>query len=362
MMRTLYLERPAFWTEPRDPEAWLRALDVLVSAAADALADGPRAIWRRVLDGTVSRRAAHGLFGATPGRGGARLHGVGLLAPSDGRFWMVTGEGRKLIADWKRKPAHALEEYAGFLVRESPWLRLLLGRLLAGDWELRNWPRVRAGRRGLVAGTSLILHRHPAPADWFAGAERAAAGPWLARTGCATLAIARNVLARARGQDDLSWAPLTAPVHLLESVGWLRVDGALSLPRWARADLGVSPGAARLLADISSRRADVRGFVPPEATLRELLTATAQVTPAAHDFARWMDELVRTAVATGAIEVLATEPGQSRHGRGLFGDPARQLVRWVIHDEFDALFLRAWAVLDPGAPAASDRGPDGDSI
>jgi hypothetical protein len=27
-------------------------------------------------------------------------------------------------------------------------------------------------------------------------------------------------------------------------------------------------------------------------------------------------------------------PGQPRHGRGLFGDRDRKLVRWTVHDDF----------------------------
>lgn len=31
MTRTLHLDRPAFWTETSDPEAWFRALEVLAA-------------------------------------------------------------------------------------------------------------------------------------------------------------------------------------------------------------------------------------------------------------------------------------------------------------------------------------------
>ena len=55
----------------------------------------------------------------------------------------------------------------------------------------------------------------------------------------------------------------------------------------------------------------------------------------AAEFAAWMDALMSRAMEKGAIEILALEPGQARHGRGLFGDRRRKLARWVIHEDFN---------------------------
>jgi hypothetical protein len=70
-----------------------------------------------------------------------------------------------------------------------------------------------------------------------------------------------------------------------------------------------------------------------------------------------MDHLLDGAISTGALEVLAAEPGQARHGRGLFGDPTRKLVRWVVHPEFDDRFQSTWAALGSDAPAQR-HGPE----
>ena len=89
----------------------------------------------------------------------------------------------------------------------------------------------------------------------------------------------------------------------------------------------------------------MRGFVAAEPVLRELLAAFG-VSPGDEAFARWMDTLVDEASKRGALELLAVEPGQARHGRGLFADPTRQLVRWVVHGEFNETFQTAWPALE----------------
>jgi len=87
------------------------------------------------------------------------------------------------------------------------------------------------------------------------------------------------------------------------------------------------------------------GPVGAEPVLRELL-ATFGVSPGDEAFARWMDAIVEEASKIGALELLEVEPGQARHGRGLFADPTRKLVRWVVHDEFNAVFENAWPALE----------------
>jgi len=59
-----------------------------------------------------------------------------------------------------------------------------------------------------------------------------------------------------------------------------------------------------------------------------------------------MDSLVDEASKRGTIEFLAVEPGQGRHGRGLFADPTRKLVRWVVHEEFNETFQSVWRALE----------------
>lgn len=343
MTRTLHLERPSFWTETRDPEAWFRALDVLSRAEQSALKGTPRAVWDHALAKTLSRRTALGLFGAAETAEGALLYGTGLMAWSP-VGWQLNEEAAGMLARWQSAPSAVLEELARFLVRESAWIRCLLCRLQDGDWELADWRRVRGGRRGLKPGESLLLHRSSEPREWLVGLEQRVGARWLARTGCSTIAVHPEVLARGTRRDDLSLAPLTAPLHLFEALGWLSADGALRLPAELRAELSGQSSAADVLSRISLANADVRGFVAVEPVLRELLSAFG--TPLTdEDFARWMDGLVQASKSTGAIEILAAEPGQARHGRGLFGDPARKLVRWVIHDEFNKCFQQAWAAL-----------------
>ena len=78
-MSVLYLERPSFWSDTRDGEAWFRALAMLKRADPALLSGSPRVVWQHVLSKNLSRRTALGLFGAATTSDSAILHGVGLL-------------------------------------------------------------------------------------------------------------------------------------------------------------------------------------------------------------------------------------------------------------------------------------------
>ena len=344
----LYLERPAFWTETGDPESWFRALDAFAGATERAAQTGsPRGVADRAMVGVIARRGAIGLFGAFQREGRALLPGVGLLATDTEGRWELTDEALALLRRWKEDARHGLELLAAYLVRESPWLRLLLLRLLQGDWELAHWAEVRGGRAGLKAGSSLLLRSHVEPEVWFEGLARQTAARWLARARCGVLAYDPDVLLRKKSKDNLSLTPLTAPLHLLESVGWLSRTGLMMLPSELVADITGKVTPAQVLTDITSGQADIRGFAAAEPVLRELL-ASFGVSPSENAFARWMDALVDQAVQKGALELLDAQPGQARHGRGLHGDPTRKLVRWVVHTEFNDAFQNAWPALETG--------------
>lgn len=342
----LHLERPAFWTEASDPEAWFRALEVIATAAHRTPQTGtPRTVAERCLQGTIAWRGAAGLFGVFERAGLVRLPGVGLIECDAAGHWVLSDEAQVLLCDWKENPSRGLELLSTYLVRESPWLRLLLLRLTNREWMLVDWAEVSSGRSGLKAGVSLQLQGDAEPERWFAGLEQLAAGRWLARAQCQALGYAPEVFHRKKGKDDLSLTPLTAPLMLLESVGWLTRTGALNLPGELQADLLGRSSPAQVLTELIRSHTDVLGFVAAEPVLRELLAAFG-ASPDQGAFARWMDALVEQAQRRGALEILAAEPGQARHGRGLFGDPGRKLVRWIVHDEFDDIFRNALRVLE----------------
>jgi len=342
----LHLDRPAFWTEANDPEAWFRALEVVAVAAQRTPQTGtPRTVAERCLLGTIAWRGATGLFGVFQRAGLVRLPGVGLIECDAAGHWGLSDEAQVLLRHWKKNPSHGLELLSTYLVRESPWLRLLLLRLTHRDWMLVDWAEVSSGRVGLKAGISLQLQVNAEPEHWFAGLEQLAAGRWLARAHGQTLGYAPEVFHRKKGKDDLSLTPLTAPLMLLEAVGWLTRTGVLNLPGELQGDLLGRSSPAQVLAELIRSHTDVLGFVPAEPVLRELLAAFG-ASPDQGTFVRWMDALVERAQQRGALELLAAEPGQARHGRGLFGDPGRKLVRWVVHGEFDDIFRNAWRVLE----------------
>lgn len=339
MTRALLLERPTFWTETSDPEAWFRALDVL--ASKPVMTGSPRFVADHALVGVISRRGAVGLFGLADDL----LVGVGLVARDEQGRWRLSDEAVALLRRWKEAPAQGLAALATYLVRESVWLRLLLLRLHRGEWALASWSDTRSSRAGLKAGNSLLLHAHAERDAWFSGLVEQVAARWLARAHAEQIAYAPAVLSRKPSKDNLSLTPLTAPLLLLESVGWLSRTGALTLPGELLADLTGTATPAQALTELTHGHADVRGFVAAAPVLRELL-ATFGASPTEEAFARWMDALLGEATRTGALELLAAEPGQARHGRGLFADPAQKLVRWVVHTEFNDAFHSAWRALE----------------
>ena len=206
----LYLERPAFWTEPADPEVWFRALETIASVAERTPQTGtPRTVAERSLVGVVAWRGVLGLFGVYRRAGSMFLPGVGLIACDLAGQWSVTEEAHALLRSWRTAPAQGLEQLAGHLLRESPWLRLLLLRIHRGDWEIVNWSRARSSRVGLKTGVSLVLRHHADPSDWLIGIEQSAAGRWLARTHSEF----SFVLARCARSEEGKGRPLPLAPH-----------------------------------------------------------------------------------------------------------------------------------------------------
>jgi hypothetical protein len=214
---------------------------------------------------------------------------------------------------------------------------------MQGDWALSGWRSLRDGRGKLQAGSTLILYRFSEQGDWFSGIEQLCVNGWFPNVQPApAIRLHPDVILRDSRRDDFSWAPFKAPLYLFDYLGWLVEDGHLRIPPDVLKTAGIETGnkepksASALLRDITERNADLRGFVAVEKVLREL---HGKIHPGRNtdsdEFAAWMDALMSCALEKGAIEILAAEPGQARHGRGLFGDRQRKLARWVIHEDFN---------------------------
>jgi len=343
--RTLYLERPSFWTEDRDPECWRRGLKVLANLEKEngVIRGTPRVLWQKNLKQVMSRRSVPGLFGMAPDRDENLLLGVGFLNYNpDRKGWTLSEFARPLAADDLEDRA-ALEHVGLALLARSPWVRLMVHRLKRGHWALKGWRGLRDGRGKLKSGASLILHRYGKEKEWFSGIEARCANGWVQEDQTAPMVkLHPDVRSRDSRRDDFSWSPFKAPLYLFDYLGWLVEDGNLKIPTevMEKAGLVDDPtgpiNASGLLREITGREADLRGFVPVEKALRSL---HKQLYPDretdAEAFAAWMDALMSRAMDKGAIEILALEPGQARHGRGLFGDRQRKLARWVIHEDFN---------------------------
>jgi hypothetical protein len=350
------LARPSFWPEARDPEAWLRALAELdrITGASDMPIAGPWSSWEHHLANLLPRRSVAGLFGCVQEDGPVHLWGVGLVGPvGDRSGWRLAGPARDVLELWRaRRIGAALEALAAHLLRSSVWLRTVLIRLAGGDWRIRGWDRLRRGRGQLLAGTHLLMEKNLYPETWWSGIEREALGTWTDTLGAGggPVAIEQDT------SRELSWAPVRAPLELLDALGWWSAESGLQVPQPLAAErrlnalqAGRGTPSSRLRA-ATVARADIRGLSPLEPVLRDL-AGTRETGPA---FARWADALLGRAIDAGAIELVAAEPGQARHGRGLFGDRRRRLVRWHIHDDFDAIFNAT----PPPATSSNGRGPD----
>jgi hypothetical protein len=307
------LARPAFWTEPRDPWAWQRALRKVADLGG---VPDPWPAWEGPLRELLPRRAIPGLYGwkETPAPG--TWLGTGLLA-WDGQQWGLHPEAGHLV-DADREGFQ--RDLARWLVAHSPWVRLALTRLATRAWTLPRGPVPLHAARALHVREDL---------DVGAGRVRA------------TLPPAASGVGRALWVDveACTLAPLCAPLYLLRALGWLDAVGRPTLPAELRA--AILPDApSEVLRRVSDAQADARGFVALERAARGLW-ASLHGEDAPSDLSRWSDAVFGAAIARGSIEVHEWAPGQPRHGRGLLGDRDRKLVRWTIHDDFEL----------PGGPA-----------
>jgi hypothetical protein len=346
--RTLYLERPSFWTEIRDPECWYRGLKVLarVEQEESIIHGTPRSLWQRHLKQVLSRRSILGLFGMASDPEQNFLLGAGFLQFNpDKNGWQLAAGSKPLVTEVLQKPLEdkkILKRLGIALLKQSPWIRLLVFRLTEGDWSLSGWNHLRDGNGKLKAGVSLILHRNSEENDWFSGIEQFCTTHWFSsEQPVTTIRLHPDVKSRDSRRDDFSWAPFKAPLYLFDYLGWLTGEGVLKIPSDVLKITGIKNenkgrmDVTAIFRDITKRHADLRGFVAVEKVLREFYeNIYPDQNPNADEFVVWMDGLMSCAMKKGAIEILAAEPGQARHGRGILGDRQRKLAKWVIHEDF----------------------------
>jgi hypothetical protein len=333
---------------------WLRALaelDRLLRQAQPPALAGPWPTWERHLRRQLSRRSVPGLFGLATDGLHQRLWGVGFLhIAMSSASWTMAKETEEVLGPWQKgRIADALHALAIHLLRRSVWLRLLLLRLASGHWELRGWDRLRQGNDRLREGVHLVFLEEQTWGHWFTGIETECLGPWQAplAEACGHLGFRLAAPQAAEHSEEFSWSPLQAPLYLLDSLNWLTGEGRLRLPDDLAGDphlavlIPCGEAPARWMREATAALADFRGFAPVEAVLHNL-AGRAGNPERADDacFREWADALLGQAIEAGAIEVEAAEPGQARHGRGLLGDRQRRLVRWHIHDNFNAVFAR----------------------
>ena len=302
---TASLARPSFWPDPRDPWAWQRALRCLASLA---VVPDPWPAWEGPLRGLLPRRSVAGLYGLRKGPRPGIWLGAGFLIPGDGG-WQLAPETRPLVNGERAEFEQGL---AIWLVQRSPWVRHTLRQLASGAWRLPS------GTKTLQFGSSMRIGK-----DLIIGSQRVRASLDSEASG-AGRALRLDVDAR-------ELAPLRAPLYLLQAIGWLDAGGRPTLPPSVNREL-LPASPAEVLRQINAEEEDRRGFIAVEPAARRLCAALYGKTTG--DLAGWVDTEFGDAINSGRIEVHEWAPGQPRHGRGLFGDRDRKLVRWTVHDDF----------------------------
>lgn len=311
------LARPSFWPEPRDPWAWQRALRVV---SVSAPVPDPRPCWQQILGPTLSRRSVAGLYGLRDKPAPPTVLGLGLLEHGEGG-WRLSPAGEGL-AGLDREKFQA--ELAATLVRRSAWVRLALFGLASGRWHL---PRGTAPLR--------VARQVRLPDDLVVAGD---ALKQLPNGRCLLGDLSRDdthdVVTEVR-LEELS--ALHSPLYLLHAQGWLDERGDPRLPDDLAANLAIETPAGALRR-IAGEEQDANGFVPLSRVAERFRTALASADASVNrasmsDIAGWTDEFIGGAIESGAIEVHAWAPGQPRHGRGLYGDRNRKLVRWTVHDD-----------------------------
>lgn len=348
--QNILIGRCSFWPEARDPEAWLRALVTLAQAAEKPDArkwTSPRLVANTVLRGHLSRRGVPGLFGLDDSDQPAVLLGVGLLELDAERSnWQLSKEAQQLLRSWQTADhRQAMEQLALFLLCRSAWLRLAALKLQSGEWQLCNWDKLKASNGQFRVGESLLLANEADPATWLLGIEEPVLGAWwpqLPHDSPVTVHV--HAPKTAKPDDGLSLSPLKSPLYLLDSLGWLDSSGRLRLP----ASLAQQPflsgltelhtSATSVLDRLTAAFSDHRGVFPLEPVMLRFAEALGVFShPVANEslFIAWTDRLLSESFRVGAIELFSAEPGQPRHGRGLFGDAQQKLLRWRVHEGFD---------------------------
>lgn len=348
---TLLIGRCSFWPEARDPEAWFRALVTLADAEKSSTQawTHPRAMSNTALRGHLSRRSVPGLFGLDCAAAPAALLGVGLLElDAQHSAWRLSAEAGELLTIWQTaEHRQAMEQLALHLLRRSAWLRLATLKLQSGAWQLCHWDEIKASNGQLRMGKTLLLGDDADPAGWLLGIEEVVLGAWwpqLSSEQSRTVQI--HAPKTAKPDDGVSLSPLKSPFYLLDSLGWLDSCGRLRLPAPLAHEpfmdrlAGSKPSATVLLNQATAAMSDHRGNFPLDPAMMRFAQALDVFShPTAHDsaFIAWVDRLLTESFRVGAIELFSSEPGQPRHGRGLFGDSRQKLLRWRVHEGFDSI-------------------------
>ena len=277
------------------------------------------------------------------------LLGVGLLElNADHSSWQLSAEAQNLATAWQAADhRQAMEQLALFLLRRSVWLRCALLKLQMGTWQLCQWDRLKAANGQLRVCKTLLLGNDADSAAWMVGIQETALGDWwpqLSHESPVTVQI--HAPKTANPDDGLSLSPLKSPLYLLDSLGWLDAFGRLRLPQslahepFMESLAGSKPSATLLLNQATAALSDHRGVFPLEPVMLRFASALGVFShPVAKDsaFLAWTDALLTESFRVGALELFSAEPGQPRHGRGLFGHAQKKLLRWRVHEGFDVI-------------------------
>lgn len=309
-----HLALPYFWSEARDPWSWQRVLKHL--ASLDKVPEW-RPCWTKHCQSLEKRRGIAGLYGLKKMKTKVEVRGVGLLEQDD-LGWKLSNRAKELL-DLDRDEYQ--KKLAEILLRQSAWLRLALLNIQSKQWHFPNGANVLLQKNSISIGVDLMI---PSSSLNKLSNAKQILGELPVCSSKEPTSIQNN--ARL---NELS--VLHRPLYLLLALGWLNNAGDLKLPSSVSV-LGLQEDPVVLLQVLTRDTSDVLGFVSVHA-MAIALSQRLNLSLQAPDI--WFDQVLYRAIQKGSIEIQAWAPGQPRHGRGYLGEKKKQLVKWIIHSDFE---------------------------
>ena len=351
---TVALNQLVLWYDPTRIQTWPR---LLVGVAADEAFDSMTDFTKRHISDRVPDEKhgayidlARGLPGLEPTPRGFLLRGVGLFE-KEAAGYRLSHEGAELVASYRREAKNYdwVRRLARLLVSREPRLRVLLKQMSREGARLvfkgRDWFQGAAEEVQLVVpGSQPTFPFRDEPIgcslrSWLVEDTWWALGKWRHHPLLEDFTAARFV---GRLKPDFTLDRIGLRLRpAFEVLVYLRVIRHVGSEVWLDRDSAVDALGDAVAVDFGWQKTATRSNLSPiqilasEAERLRLDTGfvvTSELREAMHHhgFSN-PDKAIADFIKDGLVTIESQDYGQVRHGRGLYGDPAKQLIRLRIH-------------------------------